>query len=1160
MNLLARTLKLTFHTLELKWILSYKPNSLTHISYTFPFNRISFVRYTCLMNILNVGLNYYFYTNLIKEAYQKNSKSFPLLQAVLKIQQSLLSPIRPIYLAVFIIFFLFSPTILSAQANRTAQEYTDQAQAYTTSNHFDSALVYLLKAASIYQPLLDTSMDSTLWSKYLMVSNQIAFTYYHLGQYDTGVDHLKSLVEEVEGTVVKRYPEYARTFNILGLLDIKRGKFKASSNYFHKALTLLDSLKTDNDIYRARIYNNLFILYYAQGVYGTALAHLKQSYDVAVKIFGNSHQRIGLFHSNFGMIYGKLGRNEIALSHFEKALNILYETLGDDHLEVGRVYNSIASDYLELSEYDKALDYFQQSLQIHIKHLGKAHTEVGNIYVGVADTQIALEMPEQALNLYQKALDIYISGFGEQHVRVTQTYNRIGNIYRRLKNFDDAIRYQKKAESILTQLYGDEYYELADIYAHLADTYYDQLQYDSALYFYQEAHRMKAEIYSEKHPKLANSFLDLGNVWASKDNFDQALKNYQEALCANSNTFNQENIYELPSLEDQYLSGSIFLKTLIQKANIHYQLYEANPTHWEDLFIAHQTYLIASQSIEKIKNEFHSKVDKRELVQTYFHAFEGAVKSSFELRGHKLKNEGLKQAFIQSEKSKSMLMREFISGKQAQQFANIPDSLISYANDLSSSITSYEKMLYDQQGKNHEWKSEKIPQLQSTLFQLKAQQDSLNRHIEYFFPAYHGLKYDIPTAELRDIQSNLKPTETILEYFWGDDRLFVFVIKCDTFVGEELIHIESLESDINQFRKGIFSYYLSKGLNQDKITAKYLESAYTLYKILIQPIEDLLSEDLIIVPDAELGYLPFSALLTQKTELSQIVSKRPYLIKDYSISYAYSASLLREMEAMEVYPTEELLAIAPSFRENPRMYVQNNEARRDYLGPLRYNVPEVEAIAEKLSGKLLLDTAATIDQFIALAPNFRILHLSTHGKVNINNANYSFLAFYDPEDSVLVDSEVQYGISSLFLADLYNLSLNAELVVLSACETGLGDLFKGEGIASLAQGFSYAGAKSIITTLWSVNDKASAELMTSFYDHLANNRSKHDALRLAQLEAIKQGKEPFFWAGFIPIGDMRAISLNSFPFKPQLIALFICVLFICFFLFTQKNINRSRNT
>ena len=169
------------------------------------------------------------------------------------------------------------------------------------------------------------------------------------------------------------------------------------------------------------------------------------------------------------------------------------------------------------------------------------------------------------------------------------------------------------------------------------------------------------------------------------------------------------------------------------------------------------------------------------------------------------------------------------------------------------------------------------------------------------------------------------------------------------------------------------------------------------------------------------------------------------------------------------------------------------------------------------SSEVWLGADATKQKFQELASGFKILHLATHGKANHQDGEFSFLAF-STED----------GSSLLSVAELYNLSLNADMVVLSACETGIGAQQRGEGVISLARAFAFAGAKSIVASLWSVNDKSTMEIMDQFYAGIKTGWSKPQALAQAKRDYLTknpgQNAHPFFWAGFVGVGDMDGIE------------------------------------
>jgi CHAT domain-containing protein len=365
----------------------------------------------------------------------------------------------------------------------------------------------------------------------------------------------------------------------------------------------------------------------------------------------------------------------------------------------------------------------------------------------------------------------------------------------------------------------------------------------------------------------------------------------------------------------------------------------------------------------------------------------------------------------------------------------------------------------------------------------------------------------------------LEEDQALLEYFVGDSSIFIFRIEKDYYEVKEVKRDFPLEEWVQQLRDNIsqplpFAY------------EAYLEVAPKLYEKLIAPVAEGLPEKLVIVPDGILGYIPFEALLTGKPDVNNLYAaeRLPYLLREHQVSYCYSATLLKEMKEKKhrKAPTRELLAVAPFATVDTVLSSHLGQSdwlastRSDTLWGLPYTQAELDSIQRVFETDAFYGAEATEASFVERAGDYRILHLSTHGKADPRVGDYSYLAFYPQPDSL--ENEL------LYVRDLYNLQLNADLVVLSACETGTGELQQGEGIISLARAFAYAGAKSIATTLWQVNDQSTQELMARFYQHLKSGMTKDAALRQAKLDYLDghndTGAYPFYWAAFIGVGDM----------------------------------------
>ncbi|MEL6561814.1 MAG: CHAT domain-containing protein, partial [Bacteroidota bacterium] len=309
-------------------------------------------------------------------------------------------------------------------------------------------------------------------------------------------------------------------------------------------------------------------------------------------------------------------------------------------------------------------------------------------------------------------------------------------------------------------------------------------------------------------------------------------------------------------------------------------------------------------------------------------------------------------------------------------------------------------------------------------------------------------------------------------------------------------------------------------------------------------VEDNSQKDLIIIPHGELWNLNFDLLLTEETT-SNNPKDFPYLLKDYNISYANSATLLFQDSFKEKQRTAgNCLAFSYSdslslVNDSESSFMSFNTLRKagdDLPGSRR----EIAAVAKIIDGNYYFGKEASEKNFKEQAEKYNILHLALHGEIDNQDPNNSKLYFTASKDSIEDDF--------LYTHELYAMDLPSELTVLSACNTGAGKLAKGEGIMSLGRAFQYAGTKSLMLSSWEVSDGVAPELMKAFYSYLKDGKSKSESLRLAKLgylqNAPAERSYPYYWGNFFILGDDSSVSLERE--KPFTIYLIFGVLIIFF--------------
>lgn len=351
-------------------------------------------------------------------------------------------------------------------------------------------------------------------------------------------------------------------------------------------------------------------------------------------------------------------------------------------------------------------------------------------------------------------------------------------------------------------------------------------------------------------------------------------------------------------------------------------------------------------------------------------------------------------------------------------------------------------------------------------------------------------KQNETTINIKALYSKLESDDSILvEYFWGSETVYVFTIQ------NNQISLQSFCT--GQMCGEPIQNYISLFYNADSITndiGLYQKTAYSAYKNLLLPAKSSY-KNLIIIPDGILNFLPFEALITKESNTANF-EKIHYFLHDFNIAYNNSASFY--LDAKPFCPKEKtVLGIFPVFEKT------------NYT--LTYSKKELQSIRDSFKGRFFENSSATFQNFKNNAGNYSILHLSTHADAGDIEAP-ARIKFYDRE---------------VLYSELYHLNINPNLVVLSACETGIGKLFKSEGTMSIARGFQFAGAQNLLFSLWKVNDYTTSIFMGDFYKNIKKNNSYFEANHQAKLDFLNNKnipnakKSPYYWASFVYYGDIE---------------------------------------
>lgn len=926
--------------------------------------------------------------------------------------------------------------------------------------------------------------------------------------------------------------DVANLFNNLGHIHHRNNKNSKAIEYCKNTLKIrLNKFGAEHqDV--ADCYYNLGAFYNAKRECDFAIENLEKGLRINLKVLGTEHPHLAVLYTNFGRSYDCKEDYNKAIENNNKALKILLKTIGVGHPNVSRLYFNLGVNYFHKREYFKARECYEKALVISVNKFGLEHPFVADCLNSLGLCYSSTGEVSKAKIHFEKALEIWLKALGPDHHWVAIAYNNIGTCSK--NDSDISLENYEKALEICIKELGEEHPLVALPNENLGRYYENHGKNVKAGEYFEKALEIRLKALGTEHHDVVSSYIRLGVFNLKKMNNSSALGNYENAIAASKyKTYLFQDVNSFEYIIEALKGAS---ETLIQ---IYLQSNDTSHLHKAISYI--------DQAIAAIKYEssqFTSESSQSHWQERNHKVYEQAI-DLYLMKSATFNENVTSELFAFSENSKAGILQSQIKSNDALSFSGIPDSLLQKEYDLRIDISWREKQKQVLIEKGQAETDSAVLAVSSIVFDLKREQESLIQTFEQDYPEYYKLKYDLSTVSLGYVQDSLlSADQTLIEYFTGDSTIYIFTVTKDSFDVKTIQYDFNLDSLASEMNKSLYSYHSTSKDKQTDVLYNscldtYIQSSGKLYQTLIEPVKSLLKKEVIIVPDGILSTLPFEALLSAQPQNPARFDTYPYFINDHNISYAYSATLLDEMKNKKhkKEPTKSLIAFAPFYEGSYALLdstmqvsfdsidgrdtvIFNEVVMRNELKPLPASGAEVKTAGNIWKGTYYINSDATEERFLKEAGDYRIVHLSTHGVADARQGDYSYLAFAEIKDSI----ENEF----LYVRDIYNTSLNADLVVLSACETAKGELQKGEGVISLARAFAYAGAKSLLTTLWVVDDETTKDLMRDFYLRLRQGAAKDVALREAKLRHIKKAKRmqkhPFFWAGFIGVGDMSALK------------------------------------
>ncbi|QFS45537.1 tetratricopeptide repeat protein [Nostoc sphaeroides CCNUC1] len=1003
---------------------------------------------------------------------------------------------------------------------REATTLNNIGKVYSDLGEKQEALKYYNQALPILRAVEDRREEAN-------TLNNIGSVYSDLGEKQEALKYynqalpIRRAVEDKGGEAI--------TLNNIGSVYSDLGEKQEALKYYNQALPILRAV--ENRRGEANTLNNIGSVYSDLGEKQEALKYYNQALPIRRAVDDRGGEATTL--NNIGLVYSDLGEKQEALKYYNQALPI-YRAVVDRRGEANTL-NNIGRVYDDLGEKQEAFKYYNQALPIRRAvedRGGEANTlnNIGTVYDSLGEKQEALKYYNQALPIYRAVMD----RGGEATI-----LNNIGLVYSDLGEKQEALKYYNQALPIYRAVVdrGGE----ANTLNNIGSVYNSLGEKQEALKYYNQALPIRRAV--EDRGGEATTLNNIGRVYDDLGEKQEALKYYNQALPILRAVGDR-------GVEATTLSNMAFLersRSNLQQAQTHIQA-----------------------AIE-IVEDLRTKIDSQELRTSYFATVQGYYQLYIDLLMQLHKKDPSKGydalALHISERSRARGLVELLTQANVDIRKDIDPKLLAQERRLTLLLDARDKQLSELLSKK-ESPAQLVATTKQQIQDLLKQQQDLKANIRANNFEYAALKYPQPLT-LPQIQQQLDQDSLLLQYSLGKERSYLWVVTPNSFNSYELANSEKINKaaiNLNQLLKRPLIAGASPEEQAQAVTDT-TKAAQELSQLIVAPVAGQLGQKrLVIVPDGILHQIPFAVLsdLTPqppqgKGEQDQLklpsplpkgvggeVNYQPLLVNHEIVNLPSVTSLAtqrQQLKGRKMAPKTIAVLADPVFSANDKRVTEKatktssssdielerfalqrslkniNRSGLDRLPGTRQEAEVVLKMVSPSESFQAFDFDANYNFATSKQLNqYRLLLFATHGIFDDINPELSGIV------TSLVDKQGKAQKGFLRLNDIFNLDLPAELIVLSACESGVGQEVKGEGLVGLTRGLMYAGSPRVIVSLWKVNDQATSLLMQELYKQiLQQDKSPAVALREAQLKLWQQKdwQNPRYWAAFSLQGEWR---------------------------------------
>ncbi|MCP4751448.1 MAG: CHAT domain-containing protein [Proteobacteria bacterium] len=932
----------------------------------------------------------------------------------------------------------------------------------------------------------------------------------------------KQIVPESSREIVAEM-HYQRGFTYL-----KASNFEAALQDFQKSEKAYQELGQTEKIVgtktaRASVLMNLGKMSDAEGIYLSLMDETKGNLGIE----GDVRNALAFLYSELGQ-YGK------ALKYSETAEGVYGKA--NQKNRKPEILNARGLIFLKMNDFDQAEITFLKALKQNAAFSNPLlDAEITNNLGGLYKSKGELD---KARNQLMKTAELQKKlGFDSL---LALTYNNIGSVYLEEKKYEEALNFLRQSR-VFAKKYNLKR-ELAISWNNEGILFFKQEKYAEAEKAFDEAIKLQKEL--ELRIELARTLNNLSIIASKRDDFKKALELVQKAVSSLSlKRLGEDDFFPNPD-QKSVLAPNLMKDFLQNKGGFLRKLSERSKENKEIssyLEASYRSFALAIELIEALRAQMKGEESQKLLMQANIDIFQQLVAILYELGNRMPGKEYHEKAFFYAEMSRARSFLDQLQEQVARTSLSLPKEIRDRENDLKNKIADLDKKIFVELKKPQEERQEaKIEQWQIDKTELLLKYRNFTKELEERFPAYASLKYP-KVYDVETVKKELLDQKTqVITYFLGEDLSYGWTVGRNTFSMVSLPPNADIDQLIRKYRKTLVNPLIMEDEEDEEMiidsTQSHVATGLQIYRKVLDPLLKDTGKritQLVLIPDGVLYYLPFETVLTQIHLQSdkRFPHGREYMLHRYSIHYSPSVSVLgmihgqvkaRNVEQMakrkdfvgfgdpEYKPDEEE---EESFDYNPTLE-QQGFYELDRLFNSRVELKKIATIFSKSNTTYLREKAkeSTVKSSIS---GYKYIHFATHGILDERNPEFSGVVMNliqkdKPEDGFLQASEI------------FDLKINSDLVILSACETGLGKVIKGEGMVGLTRAFLFAGTPSIVVSLWTVADESTSKLMIYFYEFLNKGYSKDDALRRARIALMDEKDDdvslytdPFYWGPFI---------------------------------------------